>query len=403
MFALTQEDKELVLPLAGRDPLGVLPVWQHRARDVVPHLTAASRHAAGFQVLLTALAWWPQFQGKYQRPPTQITQYFLLMEQAFARATRLMGQAWPLPGNRRLNSAASGVWIGLSKDAQLLDSPLANGVWGLYRGPTISAGLINEDNTVNEAMAGRVPVESSFMQDLFPSIDKLLKAVKTDSIVIAERSNHHLVKALSALVTKPPLRDRLKHIFLEKTAITRAIAPLARDFDFARGTGALVAEAMKALPEYRDTFQKLQRCEHYLASLEICFEFLCGMDDTNPAVAADALHRFLESLRKLRAEFVLSGAYTGLAKTRMDALAAIDLTQADLFVKTLVDYHKTLSVARGNESWIDLDASGKLDIRRHLAPTDLDSFEPAQAWRNSYYLDALGTLTAQVAPRMKQA
>lgn len=403
MFALTQEDKELLLPLSGRDPLGVLPVWQHRARDVVPHLTAASRHAAGFQVLLTALAWWPEFQRRYRRPPIQMTLYFLLVEQAFARSTKLLGQAWPLPGNRRLNSSAPGVWIGLRPDAHLLDSQLPNGVWGLYRGPAISARLIDAENRVDEALAGKVLRDTSAILGLFPSIDKLLKAPKQEGIVLAERSSSGLARALSTLVAKPPLRDKLKEIFLEQTAITRSIAPLARDFDFARGTGVLAAEAMENIPDYQETFHKLMRCEHYLASLETCFEFLCGVDDAQVASAARALEGFLKSLRYVRDEFILSGNYAGLAKERMEALAAIDLERGDLFVKSLVVYHENVSDARRNEPWIVIEGSGKLDVRRHLPPTNLDSFNPTQAWRNSYYLDALGTLTAQVAPRMKRA
>jgi len=129
MFAFTLEDPTLSLALNGRDPLGTLAVWQHRARDLVPSLSSASRQAEGFQLLLAALAWWPEFARRYGRHGRDLPRYFLLLEQAFARACREAGQAWVLPGTRRLNAGKGGLWISSDPAHYLLDSPLVNGTW----------------------------------------------------------------------------------------------------------------------------------------------------------------------------------------------------------------------------------------------------------------------------------
>lgn len=145
MFAFTQEDLTLSRSLNGRDPLGTLAVWQHRARDMVPNLSSVSRHAEGFQLLLTAMAWWPEFAKRHGRPAADLRRYFLLVEQAYARAFRVAGEEWPLPGTRRLNAAKAGLWISANPAHYLLDSPLVNGTWGLYRRPAINSGLLLEN------------------------------------------------------------------------------------------------------------------------------------------------------------------------------------------------------------------------------------------------------------------
>jgi len=158
LFAFSSEDKSLALPFSGRDPLGTQVVWQWRARDIVPALTAASRQPEGFQLLFTALAWWPEFAVRYKRPQKDLRNFFLLVEQAFARASKMSGIEWRLPGSRRLNdSQESGLWIGLDARRDfLLDSPLANGTWGIYRGPAINAGLVDESDRLPLVEADQV-------------------------------------------------------------------------------------------------------------------------------------------------------------------------------------------------------------------------------------------------------
>ena len=35
MFTVTDIDKDLLLPLSGRDPLGIMPLWQRRALSLI--------------------------------------------------------------------------------------------------------------------------------------------------------------------------------------------------------------------------------------------------------------------------------------------------------------------------------------------------------------------------------
>jgi len=397
---MTEKDKGLLRPLSGRDPMGILPIWQHRARDVVPHLTAASRHLDGFHVLLSALAWWPEFSKKYNQPTKKLTVYFLLVEQAFARACTLKQTQWNLPGRRRL-LIGNPVFIGLKPEHHLLGGQLQNGVWGLYRGPAESAYLIDKQNAVNRNIIEKIKSKSKVVELLFPYIIKEFKQQSEDGVKIAVRGNHKLVCELSKIIESYPFAKLIDKPFLSPTEpdTTSTVVSLMRQ-QIKHDTftpQSFILQAKVKIPEHAKTFQHLINCEHYIAIIESVFDWLCTGLSSSVEEAAEKLKINMDDLKSASEEFERSGEYPdkSLVSKRIKMLRNLKLDNKQTLIETILDMHKTVSESRNNMPWITIQENGRFDIvvSRGL-PTE-DQLNPGTSWRNSYYLDSLFNLTSQ--------
>lgn len=401
MFAFTLEDPALSLTLNGRDPMGTLAVWQHRARDLVPSLSSASRQAEGFQLLLTALAWWPEFASCKHRPGSDLPRYFLLVEQAFARACRLAGQDWPLPGTRRLNAAKPGLWISADPAHYLLDSPLVNGTWGIYRTPTINAGLISKDMRIaSPALESKLRTATPEVQRLFEHLAPCMTGNSEKEIAV--KSSHHLVKALAEMLANLPSRKTLRDTLVTPATsrITTDLARLARTRPADTSPQELVAMARHEHPVHAQTLARVQRCERLLATIDAVFEFACAEDGaaTLRELAAE-LPVDLAALEAAMEGFADTGTYDGLAHDRVKALRSIPLESKVTLLRGVIDQHARLSQRRGNAPWITLEDSGRIERRVLLTRPQAQQLAPATAWRNDYYLGALQRLAHRLQVR----
>ena len=131
------------------DPLGVLAIWSTRAREVVPHLTEQTTDVRGFQMLVEAFRLWTLYVDRAPQTPERLGEFFMLVEQAFARTIGQRDGDWPLPGARRVRSRLDDPPCISVEDAgwHLLGGQLANGIWGLYRGASRRAGLLDDSFT----------------------------------------------------------------------------------------------------------------------------------------------------------------------------------------------------------------------------------------------------------------
>lgn len=170
----------------------------------MPHITGASRHLDGFHILFAALAWWPEFAKTYNQPVKNLTAYFILVEQAFARACTLKNISWQLPGSRRLVPGCS-VIIGLKPEHHLLGGQLQNGVWGIYRSVAESAGLICKNNSVASHIIEEIKNKSLVIKQLFVYLIREIKQHSVKGVKIAQRSNHHAVSGLTEIIEKYPV------------------------------------------------------------------------------------------------------------------------------------------------------------------------------------------------------
>jgi hypothetical protein len=401
MFAFTQEDPTLSRTLNGRDPLGTLAVWQHRARDIVPNLSSVSRHAEGFQLLLIAMAWWPEFARQHGRPGTDLKRYFLLVEQAHARAARVAGEDWRLPGTRRLNAAETGLWISASSAHYLLDSPLVNGTWGLYRRPAINADLLLENmRLANSALEKEIREATPEIEDLFVHLAPCM--TNDDVRKIAVSSRHSLVQALSGYLRELPSRKALRDALVTPATpqITRDLARMVRACPKEISAEDIIAQGLRDLHEYKSTFTRVQRCERLLATIEAVFEYACAEESPSTlAQLAAELPVDLLALAGAMECFADSGSYDGLAAERVKSYQAISLKSKSELLRGLINQHAELSEARGNAPWLTVEDGDRIERRVSLARPSAEQLAPTSAWRNDYYLPTLQGLAHQLQVR----
>lgn len=398
-YIMTEKDEDLLRPLSGRDPMGILPIWQHRARDVVPHITAASRHLDGFHVLLAALAWWPEFASKKKQPAKQLTPYFLLVEQAFARACILNETPWNLPGSRRLATDKS-VFIGLNPKHHLLGGQLQNGVWGIYRSVAESAGLIDKNNVVNSRIVETIKNKSEAVKELWPYLNEALNQQSVEPVKIAERRNHRLVDELSKIIKSYPFARLICPFVLtpDKPVSTISVVELMRKqitldpFNPER----FVLQDEVLIKDRLEVFKHISKCERYIATIESIFDWLCSGLSTSVEDAVGKLQINMDVLRSALGDFCGSGEYPSgsLAYKRKIMLERLNLSSKKRLIETILDIHKDVSESRNNMPWITIE-SGKFDIVVLRGPPAEDQLNPISAWRNSYYLDSFFNLTKQ--------
>ena len=146
---LTANDDELVGASSRLDAMGVLAIWSVRGRDLVPHLTEQTTNVRGFQILVEAFRLWEPYELAHPEHADRLDDFFLLVEQAFARTVGWYDEDWDLPGARRVRARTSEVpHISLEDSGwHLLGGQKANGLWGLYRGASRRAGLLRDDMT----------------------------------------------------------------------------------------------------------------------------------------------------------------------------------------------------------------------------------------------------------------
>lgn len=398
-YSFTDEDKGLLGAVSGRDPLGILPVWQYRARDVVPHLTAASQQLAGFHVLLVALAWWPEFAKRHHQPVRNLEKYYLLVEQAFARACNTQDGQWPLPGTRRLGAGGTGVWIGLDPSHHLLGGQLPNGTWGIYRSAAISAGFMDDNNVVSAELAAEIIKRTGCMERVMAFVKKAMD--KRDSEVwLAERRNHQLVGDLSSIIKQYPLADLLQKPLLKPAVpqVTAQVVSLMRhqhkaEFD----CQVFVRNAMDSIPDHQTVFQHILHCEHYLATVEAVFEWLCSGEAASVKKATELLPVKMDALKAAKQQFRQSGDYRPgtLAAQRKAMMESLDLSSKEAFVRTLIQLHGEVSAARNNDPWISILETDRFDVRVSTGKPADTQLDPATSWRNGYYLPSLFNLVKQ--------
>ena len=153
---ITAHDDELVGASGRSDAMGVLAIWSIRGRDLVPHLTEQTTNVRGFQILVEAFRLWELYEPAHPEHAGRLDDFFLLIEQAFARVVGWHDGDWYLPGARRVRARSSETPRISLEDLgwHLLGGQKANGTWGLYRGASRRAGLLTDDMTrlSNETM-----------------------------------------------------------------------------------------------------------------------------------------------------------------------------------------------------------------------------------------------------------
>lgn len=388
---LTKRDEDLDSAERRTDPLGVGPIWSAAGHELLPHLTESTNHGAGFTVLTAGLWLHDQFlRAKPERRNTRQELFFLLIEQMFAWSS--YPDDWPLPGTRQLNLRASEPAI--SRTHQILDNPLASGVWGLYRTSAERAGLIEQSSAgyrVSDAMSDVLTKVCTIPQaKLFAIFDEVLAVDNPDDVPF---TGHAALKSsVVELLNSRKLRVHLYQSLIQIGSI-EAVAQLLA----ASGTGDLrsfVARCKRTLPGI-PTFDTILRTENYIGFLEECFRFFFRPSATLGNLST-AMVFSMDDLRRCHREFeeMLGRPHLrGVAASRARLCASLDLQDKRSFIQSLIELHETICEERQSGVWIRLEEGGYLRPLVDLPSSREWKAEPGQQdWRNDYYFSPLLSL-----------
>ena len=395
---ISRKDDGLVGAANRSDPLGVLAVWSARAREVVPHLTEQTTDVRGFQILVEAYRLWGEFSDKQPQHAERLGEFFMLVEQAFARTLGYPEGDWPLPGARRVRgrrdetpciSVSDGAW-------HLLGGQLANGIWGLYRGAARRAGLLNPDMVrLSETTKREVDDSSHFIGSALSHILELIDgALDGETVELPTDGRTALHGALLRTFREVPLRSHLQAMLIDSHDLNRVVANrLVRQEELDRRT--FMEQAASELKN--PALMRVIKCENLLAVLEGVFFHLCCARGEKLEKTAGALSVDLPAIEKARQAFADSGEYSGqtaaLRQSRFQEV--LDTSSPEGLARSVLSLHKAVSEERQRAPWV-WEEAGRLH-------SDVDVFEPIEdditvgiAWRNDYYLRPLRSIALQL-------
>ena len=398
---LSDRDKDLLGVVNRVDAMGVLAVWTARGRDLVPHLTEQTTEIRGFQILVEALRLWERYEGEHPEHAGRTGDFFLLVEQAFARAVGSRDKKWPLPGARRVRARANEKpYISVANpDWHLLDSQKANGIWGLYRGAGVRAGLLLDpprlSDRTHEHAARHVAISQRSVRDLFGLVSR---AMERESEPLPTQGSSPLQRELCQIFDTVPLKDHLHEMLIENHALNSALAGRlipARHLNHR----TFFQAASRELVEHHEAICQVIRCENLLAVVESIFFWLCANANkgtTLPALA-DELEVDLDALEQARADFGRSGAYSGRTAADRQALFHGQLKTSNHLelARSVLSIHSKVSKERGRAAWVRIEGD-KLCSDMDVHPPSANEFQVGVAWRNDYYLRPLRSIALQL-------
>ncbi len=398
---LTVKDEHLLGVSNRSDAMGVLAVWSVRGRDLVPHLTEQSTNVRGFQILVEAFRLWEIYEPAHPEHAGRLDDFFLLIEQAFARTVGWHDKDWTLPGSRRVRARSSEEpQISLQDpDWHLLGGQKANGLWGLYRGASRRAGLLLDDMT---RLSGETMEQATLHAGIGTGAQvRLFKAVARamdgDTVALPRNMNNKLTASLYDTFWDLPLADHLHARLIKGHALNSQLAERLMAVEKLNHRTFLVAAA-RELADHRATIEDAVRCENLLAVVEAIFLWLCASKGMTVAAAVEELPVDLDALGAARAAFGHSGAYRGeTAVARQSRFhEELDTSDKDALARSVLQLHEKVSEERKRAPWVWEDQGvlfSDVDVER---PPD-GALQVGLAWRNDYYLEPLRDIAKQLA------
>ena len=399
-LVISSKDDDLVGAARRSDPLGVLAVWSACAREAVPHLTEQTTEVRGFQILVEAFRLWTIFVNRVPQPPERLMEFFMLVEQAFARTIGCRDRDWPLPGARRVRARLGETPCISVADAgwHLLGGQLASGIWGLYRGAARRAGLLDanmawlSDDTLEAAGA------TSCLRDV--ALERLLglvgRAMGGETVDLPTDGRNALPSALCRTFDEVPLRSHLRERLIDGHDLNRALAnrlvPLEQ-LDHRR----FFEHAARDLEGHSPALSRVIDCENLLAVLECIFYRLCCARGESLDALADTLPVHLGEIQSAREAFASSGTYPGqkAGEREVRLHETVDTSSTTKLARSVLSLHQAVSKERQRAAWV-WEEQGTLRSDVDVTEPDEADLKVGLAWRNDYYLRPLSSITRQL-------
>lgn len=405
----TEQDNELTRHAESRDPLGLLPIWSVRGRELVPHLTEQTGRAEGFQLLLAIYWLWGRYAAEYSAQSSALRSFYMVAEQAFAHATVRVAGDWVLPGRLRVLARKGSPAPGLSERPQdgLLDNQLGNGTWGLYRGAAMRGGLLSEDmvclsSRANETCLASPPLAEQHAARLLALLHTAVSRPGTGA-VFDIKSNDSLVKAMAQVVTSLPHRALLRTLLVRSPEITQLLGQAATTMEELKGwQRRLLLQGQSSFPAHREALINVLQCEAFISPLESLFMWMCSQNGRELSLMAAEVPLPVAQLPSAFDSFCDSGFYpSGGSRNRFDLYRQLTDVSSPLgFMESVMSIHKKIAEGRRRAPWATIE-NGRLVAGVEVdEPADGEhlaaSMTPNLSWRNDYYLAPLRALALQL-------
>jgi len=313
------------------------------------------------------------------------------------------------------------VRIGTEPGACILTDQKVYGLWGLYTVSARVSGLV-EDGPIGLTARARDFVEACYSPTLrgrgrWATLEALVRRGGT----LNTARNQTVFRALREVFREKLTRDEVS-FYAEMLRDARQVEPdvgvpgrqellarlLERHADLAEpfGREEVTALAEAARPDDEGLSRELarvRRLEALLAPAEALFQFVQTRTGQRlPSVASEVRERWGSGVPHLEEPFRDLAAEVEGASSR-ESVAALERCDAALAeseyedaILALLDLNGVVMTARNAAPWVRI-RDGKLDVRyrsiEHRFP-DRDDLETL--WRNSYFVDALKSVTAQL-------
>ena len=418
---LTLEDPNAKIK-GSRDPLGVQPIWATFGRHVVTNLTTVSTSVRGFTTLLLGRYFAADLVERGMAPKEDALDIFLRMEQICAYAQYVGHGVDDVRGIERVkrfvDEGRGRVAIHADKRGLILSDQKTYGLWGLYTVPARRSGLVPE-GPLDVTPEARELVERHYVSQLNgaarPLRQMLAKGGTLDTrkkdpvfVAIASIMRQQMLPEERELYARF-LRDGLDVQDVEPERQSRFRQVLETDADLAEPTGR--AEVLHLAKRARATdaglatrLERIADLEALLAPADVLFQFLLTQDGQHPDAITGQLSFHWGAVPNLDrgafqdlVEEIRSVVGRGIA-AQMDrchsALARSDYGEA---IEALLEWNQLVMSDRGGAPWLRLGDQGRLSVRYRGSEQLLrDRDELPDLWRNTYFIDALKTVTRQL-------
>lgn len=420
---LTLEDPRARIQ-GSRDPLGVQPVWAVFGRHVVSNLTTVSTSVRGFTTQLLARYYIQELIDADRAGEQNALSNFLRMEQICGYARHIVhGVESGILGIERIKRfvAELGAYVAIQDDPSgfILSDQKTYGLWGLYTVAARASGLLEE------GMSRLTPYAFEFVSSQYVPrlrrVDHQIKKLVLDGGKLATRKSDPLLKTMGSILSptfSQPERRFYGHTLRDaqtlsdpdsssRQAIVAELLTRHTDLEEPVGRGDVLKLAETAQTRDEGLSRRLRRVatlEAFLAPAEALFEYLQARHNQRPEDLASNLRDHWgscvpnldpEAFAELGPE--IESVTNAEMRTVMGrchiALARGDYKDA---VLSALEWNRLVMRARQAVPWIR-EVEGRLDVRYRSVERVLPTGdELGELWRNSYFIDALKSVTRQL-------
>ena len=420
---LTLEDPNAKIN-GSRDPLGVQPIWTAFGRRIVTNLTTQSTSVRGFTILLLGHYFAADLVERGMAAQEDALDIFLRMEQigAYVRYVghRVEGEIRGIERVKRfVHCQARNVKISADRQGMILADQKVYGLWGLYSVPARTSGLLRD------GIRGVPPdvlrfMKSNYINRLNGSAGKLRRLLARGGKFRTDDTNP-VFSALSEVLEPRFSSNELEFYgsYLRDGKSVDGANPgrqerlrrlLESDARLGESTGRaeivhLAQQARELDAGLANSLERIAHLEALLAPAAALFQYVLTRHGQRLSDVASAVRQVWGSRvpnleRSAFAEMhdEIRSTSSVAVGSRMDEVhSALQSGDYEAAIEGLLAWNEQVMQTRGGAPWVRIGDGRRLDVRyrgtEQLLPKE---HELPELWMNSYFVDALKSVTRQL-------